>query len=181
MSRVGHKPIRVPDGVKIDIGSEQLVVTGSRGELTSPVPNGITFQIEGAELLAKRTDDVKQTRAFHGLARALAANAVIGVSEGFKRELEIQGIGYRASMEGSDLKLQLGFSHPVVFPAPSDVKISTPEQTKIVVEGIDMGHATGHEQEDHALCFGGKVRHPWNTTNPPLLVRIRGEQLRLDE
>ena len=137
MSRVGHKPIRVPDGVKIDIGSEQLVVTGSRGELTSPVPNGITFQIEGAELIAKRTDDVKQTRAFHGLARALAANAVIGVSEGFKRELEIQGIGYRASMEGSDLKLQLGFSHPVVFPAPSDVKISTPEQTKIVVEGID--------------------------------------------
>ncbi len=137
MSRVGYKPIPVPDGVKVDIGSDRLVVTGSKGELTSPVPAGISFEIEGAELLAKRADDAKQTRAFHGLARALAANAVVGVSEGFKRELEIQGIGYRASMQGSTLSMQLGFSHSVEFPVPKDIQISTPEQTKIVVEGID--------------------------------------------
>ncbi len=137
MSRVGYKPIPVPDGVKIDIGSDEIVVTGSKGELTSPVPAGISFEIEGSELLAKRADDNKQTRAFHGLARALASNAVVGVSEGFTRELEIQGIGYRASMQGKNLNMQLGFSHPVVFAAPNDVKISTPEQTKIVIEGID--------------------------------------------
>jgi large subunit ribosomal protein L6 len=137
MSRVGYKPISVPDGVKIDIGSEQLVVTGSKGEMTSPVPAGISFEIEGAELVVKRADDAKTTRALHGLARALASNAVVGVSEGFKRELEIQGIGYRAAVKGSTLSMLLGFSHSVEFPVPKDVQISTPEQTKIVVEGID--------------------------------------------
>jgi large subunit ribosomal protein L6 len=137
MSRVGYKPIPVPDGVKVDIGSEQLVVTGSKGEMTSPVPAGISFEIEGAELVVKRADDAKTTRALHGLARALASNAVVGVSEGFKRELEIQGIGYRAAVKGSTLSMQLGFSHSVEFPVPKDVQISTPEQTKIVVEGID--------------------------------------------
>ncbi len=137
MSRVGYKPIPVPDGVKIDIASDRLVVTGSKGELTTPVPPGISFEIDDAVLQAKRADDAKQTRAFHGLARALAYNAVVGVSEGFKRELEIQGIGYRAAMTGRTLNMQLGFSHPVVFPVPDGLEISTPEQTKIVIEGID--------------------------------------------
>ncbi len=137
MSRVGYKPIPVPAGVNIDIGRDRIVVTGSKGELTTPVPVGISFEIEDAVLLAKRADDAKQTRAFHGLARALASNAVVGVSEGFKRELEIQGIGYRAAMQGSSLNMQLGFSHPVVFPVPDGLQISTPDQTTIIVEGID--------------------------------------------
>ena len=137
MSRVGKNPIPLPDGVSVDIKSDHLVVKGKKGELTTPIPEGISFSVEDSTLAAQRANEAKATRAFHGLARALAANAVHGVSEGFSRQLEIHGIGYRAAMQGKSLNMQLGFSHPVLFPVPDGVRISTPDQTKIVIEGID--------------------------------------------
>ncbi len=137
MSRVGKKPIPLPAGVSVEIKPDHLVVKGPKGELTSPIPRGISFRIEEDTLVAERANEAKQTRAFHGLARALAANAVTGVSQGFTRELEVRGIGYRVAAQGSSLTLQLGFSHPVEFPIPEGLQITTPEPTKIVVQGID--------------------------------------------
>ena len=137
MSRVGKLPIPMPDGVSVEINSDHLVVKGKKGELTTPVPEGISFELDNGVLVAARASEAKQTRAYHGLARALAANAIAGVSEGFTRELHIQGVGYRAAMQGKTLNMSLGFSHPVEFPAPDGVAISTPEQTKILIEGID--------------------------------------------
>lgn len=137
MSRVGLNPIPLPDGVSVEIKDDHLLIKGSKGELTTPVPEGISFALEDGVLSATRADNAKQSRAYHGLARALAANAITGVSRGFKRELEIHGIGYRASAQGKMLNMQLGFSHPVDFPVPEGLTITTPEQTKIVIEGID--------------------------------------------
>ncbi len=137
MSRVGKNPIALPDGVSVDVRADALVIKGGKGELTTPVPPGISFAVEDNSLTADRANEEKQTRAYHGLARALAANAVIGVSAGFKRELEIHGVGYRAAMQGKKLTLQLGFSHPVEFPVPDGIQITTPDQTHIVIEGID--------------------------------------------
>lgn len=137
MSRIGKLPIPVPDGVTVDIKSGHLVVKGSKGELTTPVPRGISFEMSEGELVASRASEAKQVRALHGLARALAANAVHGVSQGFSRELQITGIGYRAAMSGNKLTMQLGFSHPVEFPVPDGLTISTPEPTRIVIEGSD--------------------------------------------
>lgn len=112
-------------------------VSGPKGELTTPIPPGITMVEEDGTVRFERANDNKQTRAFHGLARALAANAVQGVNEGFERELLIEGIGYRAKMEGKILVLQLGFSHPVNFSIPEGVEISVEDQTKISISGID--------------------------------------------
>lgn len=137
MSRVGKSPIPLPEGVTVKIGNDQITVTGKKGELTSPVPAGISFAVEDSTLVANRADEAKQTRALHGLARALAANAVTGVSAGFSRTLLIHGIGYRAAAEGNSLNMQLGFSHPVEFAVPKGLQISTPDQTTIVIEGID--------------------------------------------
>ena len=137
MSRVGKLPIAVPDGVSVDIGPERLVIKGAKGELTTPVPAGISFALDDGQLVASRADEAKQTRAFHGLARALAANAVIGVSEGFKKEMEIHGIGYRAQAQGRTLTMQLGFSHPVEFELPEGVEVQAENQTKFTISGID--------------------------------------------
>jgi large subunit ribosomal protein L6 len=137
MSRVGKDPITLPDGVQVDIGGDALVVKGPKGELTTPIPEGISMKIDDGVLVAERSDEAKQTRAYHGLARALAANAVEGVSRGFEKRLEIQGIGYRAKMEGRSLVLQVGYSHPVEFEVPEGIEIAVPDPTKIVVSGID--------------------------------------------
>jgi len=137
MSRVGKSPIPLPAGVSVDIQEGRVVVKGSKGELTAPVPAGVSLQLQDNELLVSRASDDKPTRALHGLVRALTANAVHGVSQGFTRELQIQGIGYRAAAQGKTLNLQLGFSHPVAFPVPEGISISTPEPTKIIIEGID--------------------------------------------
>ncbi len=137
MSRVGKNPIPLPEGVTVQIGQDQLLVKGAKGEMSSPVPEGISFKLDDSVLVAHRADEAKQTRAFHGLARALAANAVRGVSDGFRRELHIHGIGYRAAVQGKTLTLQLGYSHPVEFPVPEGVNVTTPDPTKIIIEGID--------------------------------------------
>lgn len=137
MSRIGLKPIQIPDDVSVKIEKDRLTIAGPKGELNTPVPRGISFTSEDGVLRAERADDNKQTRALHGLARALAANAVHGVREGYSIDLVIEGIGYRAKMAGNDLVLQVGFSHPVEFPVPEGLSVEVQDQTRIAVKGID--------------------------------------------
>jgi large subunit ribosomal protein L6 len=137
MSRVGKKPIVLPKGVKVSISDAELEVEGPRGKLTSPVPPGISFAVENGELVCQRQTDARQQRAFHGLARALAHNAVKGVSEGFSRDLDIVGVGYRAQVEGRKVIFALGFSHPVKYPIPEGIEIRVDKQTRLTVSGND--------------------------------------------
>ncbi len=142
MSRVGKKIIPLPAGVKVKISEGALDVQGPKGKLTTVVPAGITFELTDGKLQASRASDSKQHRALHGLARSLAANAVKGVSEGFKKELEIVGIGYRAELRGKAVVFSLGFSHPIEFPIPSDISVAVEKQTRLLISGIDK-HKVG--------------------------------------
>jgi large subunit ribosomal protein L6 len=137
MSRVGKKPIVLPTGVKVSISDTEIEVQGPKGKLNTPVPPGISFSLESGELLCKRSSDARQQRALHGLARALAGNAVKGVSEGFSRDLDIVGVGYRAQLDGQKVVFSLGFSHPVEFQIPEGIKIAVEKQTRVTVSGID--------------------------------------------
>ena len=137
MSRVGKKPIVLPSGVKVNVSETELEVQGPRGKLRTPVPPGISFSLDGGQLLCQRSSDVRQQRAFHGLARALAQNAVTGVSQGFSRELDIVGVGYRAQVEGRKVVFSLGFSHSVEYPIPEGIEIKIEKQTRVTVSGID--------------------------------------------
>lgn len=138
MSRVGRKPIALPKDVKVQVGDGALTIQGPKGKLTTPVPPGITFKLQGTELACERRNDERQQRAFHGMARALAQNAVTGVTQGFSKSLDIVGVGYKAALEGGNLVFSLGFSHPVVYPVPEGIKVSVEEkQTRVVVSGID--------------------------------------------
>jgi large subunit ribosomal protein L6 len=124
MSRVGRKVIPVPSGVKVSIGATAIEVQGPKGKLSTPVPPGIKFVLTGAELSCQRANDERQQRAFHGLARALAQNAIKGVTEGFSKDLDIVGVGYKAAVEGSKVVFALGYSHPVEYKIPEGIKIA---------------------------------------------------------
>jgi len=137
MSRIGKKPITIPDKVKVDIKTDAVVVTGPKGSVSNPIPPGITFQQKDKQVLALRLDDSGPQRAFHGLARALVANAVKGVTEGFSKELDIVGVGYRAEAKKSSVVFTLGFSHPIEYPIPAGINITVDKQTKLVVSGVD--------------------------------------------
>ena len=123
MSRVGKKPVRIPSGVQVHIDEQVLRVEGAKGKLSTPIPAGITFALQNGELIAQRAADSKSARALHGLARALAANAVLGVSQGFERRLDLVGIGYKAEIRGATLALALGYSHPIEYPFPDGIVI----------------------------------------------------------
>ena len=137
MSRVGRKVIPIPKGVQVQVKADRLEVQGPKGKLTTPVPEGITFKLENGELQASRKNDEQAQRALHGLARALANNAIRGVTEGFSKELDIVGVGYRANVEGQKVVFALGYSHPVVYPIPAGIKIAIDKQTRVTVTGID--------------------------------------------
>jgi len=137
MSRIGKKPIPLPDKVKVDVKSDTVVVTGPKGTVSNPIPPGIKFQQKDKQLLAIRQDDSGPQRAFHGLARALVANAVRGVTEGFTRELEIVGVGFRAEQRKNSVIFTLGFSHPIEYPIPPGISITVDKQTKLVITGVD--------------------------------------------
>ena len=137
MSRVGKKPIPIPPGVQVDIGSDAVEVKGPRGTLTQPLPPGVRFELDGGRLLAHPVREDASLGKFHGLGRSLVANAVHGVSEGFKKELDIVGIGYRAEHTGKQVVFSLGYSHPIEFDIPADVEISVEKQTHVTVSGID--------------------------------------------
>ena len=138
MSRIGRSPIPVPSGVDIDVASGTVTVKGPKGTLSRALPGEITVRQDGDTLLVERPNDERQNRALHGLTRTLLANMVVGVTEGFSKELEIVGVGYRAEAQGpSALKLALGYSHPVVYEAPDGITFEVPQPTRIVVRGID--------------------------------------------
>jgi large subunit ribosomal protein L6 len=136
MSRVGRRPVEIPTGVTVEQKGRELQVKGPKGSLAERMPGSIDVRIEGGEVLVARQNERQPTRAAHGLARALVANMVRGVTEGFTRELEIQGVGYRAEASGQTLKLSLGFSHPVNVPVPAGLKVSVADN-KIRIEGAD--------------------------------------------
>jgi large subunit ribosomal protein L6 len=138
MSRIGKSPIPVPDGVSIDIAGADVTVTGPRGTLTHTVPDNVSLSLDDGVLSVDRANDERQSRALHGLTRSLVNNMVVGVSQGFRKDLEIVGVGYRAAANSpSQIQLALGFSHPVIVNAPDGVTFDVPEPTKIGVLGID--------------------------------------------
>ena len=137
MSRIGKSPIPVPSGVDVTIAGAHVTVKGPKGTLERDIPGAITVRQEGDELLVERPDDERQNRAQHGLTRTLVANMVQGVTEGFTKELEIIGVGYRAAAQGAGIELALGFSHPVRVAAPDGIQFEVPLPTRILVRGID--------------------------------------------
>jgi large subunit ribosomal protein L6 len=136
MSRIGRKPIPVPSGVTIAISPELVTVNGPRGELQERIHRDITVAQEGEEVLVTRPTDRGEHRALHGLTRSLVANMVEGVTNGYQKTLEIQGVGYRAQLRGSDLELALGYSHAVPIKAPDGIEFEVPQPTRVVVKGI---------------------------------------------
>lgn len=137
MSRVGKQPIPIPDGVSIDVKESQLSVKGPKGNLSQDIPPEIKVKRNEKEIVVESTGGTKRHRSFHGLFRALINNMIIGVSKGFKRNLEIQGIGYTAALKGKNLVLNLGFSHSILFKPPSEVELEVPSRTEISVAGIN--------------------------------------------
>ena len=168
MSRIGNKPIPVPSGVKIGLSTEQIDVQGPKGKLSVRLPQGVKFEQKDGVLTAKR--ETENHRAVHGLARALVANAVKGVTEGFKKELDIVGVGYRAEVKGKAVAFALGKSHPINFPIPEGIQIAVDKQTHIVVSGADKGQV-------------GQVAANIRSLRPPdpykqKGIRITGERLK---
>jgi large subunit ribosomal protein L6 len=136
MSRIGRKPIPVPSGVTVTIEPELVKVSGPKGELAERIHRDITVEQQGEEIVVTRPTDRGEHRALHGLTRSLVANMVEGVTSGFEKRLEIQGVGYRAQLKGKDLELALGYSHPVPVKAPDGIEFEVPQPTRIVVRGI---------------------------------------------
>jgi large subunit ribosomal protein L6 len=168
MSRIGRKPIPLPSGVKIALQSDRVEVQGPKGKLTVPLPDGITFEQKDGVLNALRATE--EHRALHGLARALVANAVTGVTTGFKKDLDIVGVGYRAELKGKMVAFALGKSHPIEFHIPEGIQIVVEKQTHLVVSGADKGQV-------------GQVAADIRKLRPPdpykqKGVRITGERLK---
>jgi large subunit ribosomal protein L6 len=138
MSRIGNAPVTVPSGVEVTVSGDTITVKGPKGALSRAIPGGIAITQDDGELTFARPDDERKTRALHGLARSLVNNMVVGVTDGFKKELEIVGVGYRAEAQGPNaLRLNLGFSHPVNVTAPDGITFEVPQPTQVVVAGID--------------------------------------------
>ena len=147
MSRIGKKPISLPKDVEFKMEGNVVTIKGAKGSLTQEIPSDITVELEDGQLMVSRPSDNKQHRAFHGLSRALIANMVEGVTNGFEKKLELVGVGYRAQMQGSKLVLSIGFSHPVEIEAPEGIQFEVPAVTKITVKGIDkqlVGNTAAH-------------------------------------
>ena len=136
MSRIGKQPIPVPSGVEVSIEPEIVRVAGPRGNLEERKPRDIAVEQQDSEILVTRPTDRGEHRALHGLTRSLIANMVTGVTDGFTKTLEIQGVGYRAQLKGQDLELALGYSHPVPIKAPEGIEFEVPQPTRVVVKGI---------------------------------------------
>jgi large subunit ribosomal protein L6 len=137
MSRIGKAPIELPGGVNAEISDRSVKVTGPRGELTVPVGRGVEVRQEDGSLVLERASEAPEHKAMHGLTRSLIQNAVTGVTEGFSKTLQIAGVGYRAALQGRDVNLQVGYSHPVLVQPGEGVEFEVPNATTIVVRGID--------------------------------------------
>jgi large subunit ribosomal protein L6 len=137
MSRIGKLPIKIPQGVKVAVEGNTVRAEGPKGKLAQPVPAGLTPKVQDGTLVIERGSEERQVRALHGLARALVANMVSGVKDGFERKLEIIGIGYRAQMQGKSIQLALGYSHPIIFPLPDGITAEIDKQVAITLRGAD--------------------------------------------
>jgi large subunit ribosomal protein L6 len=170
MSRIGKMPVSVPSGVEVSVSGQRVSVKGPKGTLQRDFHEKVTVAVEDGQAVVTRVDETREAKALHGLSRALLANMVTGVSDGFRRELEIIGVGYRAALKGSDLEMQLGFSHSVPFAAPAGITFEVPEQTKIVISGIDK------EQVGQVAANIRKIRPPEPYKGKG--IRYSGEQVR---
>ena len=138
MSRIGKLPVSVPAGVEVSINGSEVTVKGPKGELTQTFHSELTIEkAEDGSIVVSRPDDERKSRSMHGLTRTLIHNMIIGVSEGYSKTLELVGVGYRAAVKGDHLEMNLGFSHPVIIKTPEGIKFECPDQSKIVVSGID--------------------------------------------
>ena len=136
MSRIGKKPVQVPAGVTVTVNDVDVTVKGPKGELNRTFSHLVKIEEAGEELVVSRVDDSTESNAQQGLVRTLLHNMVVGVSEGFEKKLELTGVGYRAALKGKDLDLSLGYSHPVIYPAPANITFEVPDNTHITVKGI---------------------------------------------
>jgi large subunit ribosomal protein L6 len=170
MSRIGKKPIVVPKGVTVSVKPDGVEFKGPKGSLKQPIPPGIAFEVKGAELVATTERPDPALGKFHGLARSLMANAVEGVTNGFKKELDIVGVGYRAEVKGKQVVFALGYSHPVIFDIPTGIDIAVEKQTHITVTGIDR-QLVGQVAAD---IRGMRRPDPYKQKG----VRYTGEQLK---
>ena len=137
MSRIGKQPIQVPSKVKVSIIDRNVAVEGPKGKLNFTLPAGTSASVEGDKIIVKRENDTAEVKALHGLSRSIVNNLVQGVAEGFMKKLEIQGVGYKAAVQGKQLNLVLGYSHPILYTIPEQIKITVEENTKVTVEGPD--------------------------------------------
>ncbi len=137
MSRIGRMPVPIPKEVKVASDASKVEVTGPKGLLAHLLPQGISVSVDGGRILVHRANDQRTSRALQGLTRSLVANMVTGVTKGFEKKLEIVGVGFRAELQGSTLKLTLGFSHPILYPLPKGIKVEIEKQTLLAVKGID--------------------------------------------
>ena len=137
MSRIGKQPITIPQGVKVQIDEREIRAEGPKGKLSQPVPAGLSAKVDNGHLVITREGDDRTVRAIHGLTRALVANMIHGVKDGFERKLEIVGIGYRAQLQGRNIQLALGYSHPVIFPLPETITADIERQVSITLRGPD--------------------------------------------
>ena len=137
MSRIGKKPVQIPAGVEVAVDGNKVIVKGPKGTLEQDFYEKLTVSVEGSELVVTRPDDERETRARHGLTRALIHNMVVGVSEGYVKGLELAGVGYRVQQNGKDLEFSLGYSHPVIVEAPEGITFEVPDNTHVNVKGIN--------------------------------------------
>jgi len=174
MSRIGKKPITLPDKVKLNVGAAGLInVEGPKGKLSWTLPTSIKARVEGTNVIFDRASETRQVRALHGLSRSLVSNMVTGVSTGFVKELEIQGVGFKAAVQGEKLNLSLGFSHAILFDIPKGIKIIVTENTKIRIEGSDK-QVVGQVAADIRAYYPPE---PYKGKG----VRYAGEQVRRKE
>lgn len=137
MSRIGKQPISIPPKVKVEVKGQQVSVEGPKGKLNWELPRRTSLKVEKDKVVVSRQGDDSEAKALHGLSRALVNNMVRGVSEGFVKKLEIQGVGFKAAVQGKNVNLSLGYSHPVVYPIPDQIKVTVEENTKVTIEGPD--------------------------------------------
>jgi large subunit ribosomal protein L6 len=170
MSRIGRAPIEIPSGVNVSLSPGRVMVNGPLGELSQQIPTRMNVEQENGTITVTRPTERGEDRALHGLTRSLIANMVEGVTKGFEKRLELQGVGYRAAMQGTDLRLDVGYSHPVVIKAPQGINFEVPAQTEVVVKGVDK------QQVGQIAAEVRKVRPPEPYKGKG--IRYQGEYVR---
>ncbi|MDZ4816481.1 MAG: 50S ribosomal protein L6 [Verrucomicrobiota bacterium] len=170
MSRIGQKPVEIPAKVKVQVNGSDVIIEGPKGKMNFSVHRNVTVSVDGTNVLVKRASEDRAVKALHGLTRSLISNMIKGVTDGFKKELEIQGVGFKAAVQGKNLNLSLGYSHPLFKVIPDDLKVQVVENTNIIIEGVD---------KQKVGQFAADVRSQY----PPEPykgkgVRYKGEQVR---